>query len=154
MCLPLVTDRKPVGIYFRPVDASLSSQTELLSLNTGFKPPSQVHSDSLPTLPYTIRKLSAHDRKILLTPAHRFIDLLCYSIWDRIWNVNIIFQKNVKKIFARVSSTFTESVWPIEKNKTEHFVRSNTNKQTTKREKNKKITEIMKNNIDKCDEVV
>jgi len=27
-------------------------------------------------------------------------------------------------------------------------------KQTTKREKNKKITEIMKNNIDKCDEVM
>ena len=153
MCLPLVTDRKPVGIYFRPVHASLSSQTELLSLNTGFKPPSQVHSDSLPTLPYTIRKLSAHDRKILLTPAHRFIDLLCYSIWDRIWNVNIIFQKNVKNFSARVSSPFTESVLPAERNKTEHFLEPNTNKQQNVR-KTKKITEIMKNNIDKCDEVM
>lgn len=38
----------------------------------GFQLPSQVHSDSNPTLPYTNRKLSVPGITILLTPAQQF----------------------------------------------------------------------------------
>lgn len=79
---------------------------------------------------------------------------ICFAtVYEIESEMSILFSKKSKKFFRLC-------FFPVHRKRFAHRKEQNRtfseveHKQTTKHEKNKKITEIMKNNIDKCNEVM